>query len=66
MKIADEIGKAKKDQNVAILQNQRWNEILGKMILEGEQNGLSEEFILRIFKAIHQESINHQKKVISE
>ena len=66
MKIADEIGKAKKVQNVAILQNQRWNEILGKMILEGEQSGLSEEFILRIFKAIHQESINHQKKVISE
>lgn len=66
MKISDEIGKAKKTQNVAILQNQRWNEILGKMILEGEQNGLSEEFILRIFKAIHQESINHQKKVISE
>ena len=66
MKIADEIGKAKKAQNVAILQNQRWNEILGKMILEGEENHLSEEFILRIFKAIHQESINHQKKVISQ
>ncbi len=30
MKIADEIGKAKKTQNVAILQNQRWNEILEK------------------------------------
>lgn len=66
MTIADEIGKVKKTQNVAILQNQRWNEILGKMILEGEQHGLSEDFILRIFKAIHQESINHQKKVISE
>ena len=33
------------------------------MILEGEQNNLSEEFILRVFKAVHQESINHQKKV---
>lgn len=66
MKVADEIGKAKKSQNVAILQNQRWTEILEKMIKEGEQNGLSEEFILKIFKAIHQESINHQKKVISE
>ena len=66
MKISDEIGKVKKAQNVAILQNQRWNEILGQMILDGERNGLSEEFILRIFKAIHQESINHQKKVISE
>ena len=63
MKISDEIGKAKAKQNVAILQSKRWNEILGKMILEGEEKGLSEEFILRIYKAIHQESINHQKKV---
>ena len=35
------------------------------MILEGEEQNLSEEFVLRIYKAIHQESINHQKKVIS-
>ena len=63
MKISDEIGKVKAKQNVAILQSKRWNEILGKMILEGEQHGLSEEFILRIYKAIHQESINHQEKV---
>lgn len=64
MKISDEIGKAKKAQNVAVLQNQRWSEILGKMTKEGEQNGLSEEFIMRIFKAIHQESIDHQEKVM--
>lgn len=64
MSIADEIGKIKKAQNVSILQTPRWNEILGKMILQGEEKGLSEEFILKLFKAIHQESINHQKKVI--
>lgn len=65
MKIADDIGKLKKEKNVAILQNNRWNEILGKMILEGEQKGLSEEFVLRMFKAIHQESINHQEKILN-
>ena len=65
MKISDQIGELKKEKNVAVLQNKRWNEILGKMILEGEQKGLSEEFILRIFKAIHQESISHQEKVIN-
>lgn len=64
MKVADEIGLLKKEKNVAVLQTRRWNEILGKMILEGEQNNLSEEFVLRVFKAIHQESINHQEKVI--
>lgn len=63
MKISDEIGSLKASNNVSILQTKRWNEILGKMILEGEQNNLSEEFILRVFKAVHQESINHQKKV---
>ena len=65
MQVADEIGLVKKEQNVAILQNERWNDILAKMIREGEEQGLSDEFIQRIFKAIHQESINHQKKVLS-
>jgi len=63
MKIADEIGGLKKKNNVAILQNKRWNEILGKMILEGKEFDLSEEFVLKIYKAIHQESINHQKRL---
>lgn len=66
MKVADKIGALKKEKNVAVLQNKRWNEILGKMILEGEEKGLSEEFILKIFKAIHQESISHQEKIINE
>jgi chorismate mutase len=65
MKVADEIGQVKKDANVAILQNNRWNEILGKMILEGEKKGLTEEFVLRMFKAIHQESISHQEKIFN-
>ncbi len=65
MKVSDDIGALKKQKNVAILQSGRWNEILGAMILEGETKGLSEEFILKIFKAIHQESINHQEKIIN-
>ncbi len=64
MKVSEQIGALKKEKNVAVLQSKRWNEILGNMILEGESKGLSEEFVLRMFKAIHQESINHQEKVI--
>tara|TARA_B110000003_G_scaffold274849_1_gene315880 strand:- start:505 stop:1587 length:1083 start_codon:yes stop_codon:yes gene_type:complete len=66
MKISDNIGEIKRSNNVAVLQNKRWNEILGKMILEGEKLDLSEEFILKLFKAIHQESINRQEKVINK
>ncbi len=64
MKTSDSIGALKKERNVAVLQSTRWNEILGKMILEGESRGLSEEFVLKMFKAIHQESINHQEKIM--
>lgn len=63
MKIADSIGQLKKANNVAVLQSKRWNEILGKMVLQGNKLGLSEEFILKVFKAIHLESITHQEKI---
>jgi chorismate mutase len=65
MKVADKIGQLKKEKNVAILQNKRWNEILGAMILKGEEKGLSHDFVMHLFKAIHQESISHQEKVIN-
>ncbi|MHB0756602.1 chorismate mutase [Polaribacter sp. M15] len=65
MDVADKIGELKKEQNVAVLQSRRWNEILGNMVLEGTSKGLSEEFVLKMFKAIHQESINHQEKIIN-
>ncbi|MCV6630584.1 MAG: bifunctional 3-deoxy-7-phosphoheptulonate synthase/chorismate mutase type II, partial [Flavobacteriaceae bacterium] len=64
MKVADGIGNLKKKKNVAVLQSKRWNEILGKMVLEGDERGLSEAFILSMFKAIHQESINRQEDIL--
>ncbi len=66
MRIADEIGALKRENNVAILQNMRWKEILDKMTTEGKQENLGEEFILRLFRAIHQESISHQENVINK
>lgn len=66
MRIADAIGALKKENNVAVLQNKRWKAILEKMKTEGIQENLGEEFILRLFRAIHQESINHQEKVLNK
>jgi chorismate mutase len=65
MKVTEDIGALKKEKNVAVIQNKRWNEILEKMVNEGSQKGLSEEFIIQLFKAIHQESISHQEKIIN-
>ncbi len=65
MQIADQIGQYKKDYNVAILQSKRWDSILNKRLDMGYKKGLSNEFITRIFRAIHQESINHQAKIMN-
>ena len=66
MKVAEKIGLFKKENNITILQSTRWDDIIRNAIRKGEAKGLSAELIDAIFKAIHQESINHQIKVINE
>jgi 3-deoxy-7-phosphoheptulonate synthase len=65
MKVAETIGQYKKENNITILQSTRWDEIIKKVIVKGQAKGLSSELIDTIFKAIHQESINHQMKVMN-
>lgn len=65
MRLADKIGEYKKENNITILQTNRWNEILKKAMRDMMKLGLSEEFIKKYFDAIHLESINHQNKVMN-
>lgn len=64
MKIADKIGQYKKDNSITILQTVRWNEIIERAMRKGDSLGLSKEFIIKYFDAVHMESINHQKKIM--
>ena len=66
MKISEQIGRYKKEQSITILQPNRWNEIIEDRLAKGINLGLSEEFIVKLFKEIHQESINHQTKIMNE
>jgi chorismate mutase len=65
MMISEEIGKYKKEYNIAILQSQRWGSILNKHLEMGATKGLSNDFILKVFTAIHEESIDHQNKIMN-
>jgi len=65
MTIAEEIGQYKKKHNISIFQSKRWGSILNKRLEMGTQHGLSNEFILKVFRAIHQESINHQNRIMN-
>jgi len=66
MGVARKIGLYKKNNNITILQTTRWDEILKHRIDQAAQKGLSEEFIIKVFRAIHEESINHQTRVMNE
>ena len=64
MKVADQIGTYKKENNITILQTNRWNEILERAYQKGAQLNLSKEFMTKYFDAVHMESITHQNKVM--
>jgi chorismate mutase len=66
MAVSENIGQFKKDNNITILQTNRWNEILGKALQQGKKHGLSTEFITKYLEAIHLESIQHQNKVMNK
>jgi chorismate mutase len=65
MKIADQIGTYKKNNQVTILQTNRWNQILERAMNKGEKLGLSREFIVKYFDAVHMESISHQNAIMN-
>ena len=64
MSVSEKIGIFKKANNVTILQSNRWNELLKKRINAGLSKGLSEEFVKKLYAAIHEESIQRQKAIM--
>ena len=66
MKVARRIGEFKKSKDMTILQPKRWNEILQKAHEKGQANQLSKDFVTRFLRAIHDESIDQQEKIMFE
>jgi chorismate mutase len=66
MKLAEEIGRIKLTCNVSIYQEQRWKNIVERIILRAKRLNLSESFICAILDAIHSESINRQNEVMNK
>ncbi len=65
MKVVERIAEFKKVNDVTILQADRWSEILNERKDIGNKLGLSEEFVMSVFKAIHLESINKQTRIMN-
>ena len=65
MRIVDEIGRYKWENNVSILQPERWNEIITSRVKSGVRRGLSERCLRDLYRCIHAESIAHQEAQFS-
>jgi chorismate mutase len=66
MSVAEQIGVYKKQNNITILQSSRWDEIVRTRLEEGRAKNLTNEFVMKLFEIIHQESIEHQSHVMNE
>jgi chorismate mutase len=64
MEIVEKIGQHKKENNVTILQLERWFEVLNTRTIKGELLGLSKEFVTRLLDLVHEESIRKQQEVM--
>ena len=64
MRVCERIGQYKKEHGMPILQTDRWEQVLARVIEEGRALNLPQELVERIFKAIHQASIDRQTEIM--
>src|SRR5690606_11795350 len=65
MKIADQIGEYKRDNNVTILQVSRWDEIVQKRVQLAKALNLGEDFTVKYLELLHNESIRKQNEIMN-
>ena len=65
MEIVNKIGEYKKDNNVTILQLERWAKIMKDRIPYGNSLELNSEFVKLLFQMIHDESIRIQTEIMN-
>lgn len=66
MNIAEQIGTYKRDNNITILQVNRWDEILNKRVNYGKALKLHPDFTEKLLELIHGESIRKQTEVMNQ
>ncbi len=65
MKIVDEIGQYKLENNITILQIRRWSDIIYDRLNLGSRIGLSHDFLINMLQLVHEESIRRQEEIMS-
>lgn len=65
MRVTCEIGQYKKEHHMPVIQQNRYNDLMEQLVKNGEQMGMSEDFIRTILAAIHEESVRQQLEIVN-
>lgn len=66
MRVSREIGTYKKEHDMAIVQTDRYDDILKRRIQEASDMGMNPEFMRVVLEAIHEESVRQQLEIVSK
>ena len=65
MKIIEEIGVYKKENDITILQIKRWRQMIHERLELAEKMGLDKEFLIQLLELVHRESIQIQQRILN-
>ena len=63
MEVCREVGQYKKQKGMAVVQSDRFNEILEKRSRQGADSGLDSNFVKQMMTLIHDESVRQQNEL---
>ncbi len=66
MEVCVAVGKYKKEHKIAVVQTNRFSELVERLCKDGTAMGLSEDFIVKVMNLIHEESVRQQKQLMQE
>lgn len=64
MQLVRELGQLKKEENLSVLQFDRWNQVVERMTASAQKQGLDLDFVRQILNCLHSEAIRVQKDIV--
>lgn len=65
MRVSREIGQYKKEHRMPVLQASRYDDLMQKRVKQGQEMGMSSEFMRALLQVIHEESVRQQINVLN-
>ncbi len=66
MSLVKQVGELKKKNNVEVVQNDRWQQLLTSRMSWATADGMSSDEIKELFETLHDISVNRQKGIVKE